>query len=407
MRLCRLPQRLCASITALLRLVSYMPLARDFLQTREPRILGTPEPKNPYLAPYVPAHQCCCLALQEMPPRKHAYRGAVVGGPRCPIRVRKDDEMTVDTTTPRELGLRIKKEDGTFFDGAARIEFRIKAGEHKAGKKVDLTCALIEGERVPMKPLRTVNGLEVRGYMVDFDRDAERARNAQSASKVGTVVRASDWYPGVPEDVQALLEAAPVDEEALLQIFRARYVGPSQFRVLQNCHLRHCDFLNRWKQCGFHFGSKGAAKGAEDDCAKQALVNAITYRKGDWDTSTFFKSLPKWMQKGAKDSKEGFPWTGPRGDGRLDKYKVPDQRGQTTRVLSDGRETHYGIGEGGKFERAPNAAAAQRKAAARPLVSTPRGKCFDMTRSPRRRRRDTAPPRRRRYDRQRVYASRE
>ena len=102
--------------------------------------------------------------MQEMPPRKAAYRGAVVGGPRCPIRVRKDDEMTVDYTTPRELGLRIKKEDGTVFAGAARIEFRIKDGEYNAGKPVKLDFALIGGERFPMKPLFTLAGNEVRGY---------------------------------------------------------------------------------------------------------------------------------------------------------------------------------------------------------------------------------------------------
>ena len=88
-----------------------------------------------------------------MPPRKAAYKGAVVGGPRCPIRVRKDDEMTVDTTTPRELALRIKKKDGTPVAEDARIEFRINAGEHKAGKSVTLTCALIEEERFPLLEL--------------------------------------------------------------------------------------------------------------------------------------------------------------------------------------------------------------------------------------------------------------
>ena len=303
--------------------------------------------------------------------RQPAYRGAVVGGPRCPIRVRKDDEMTVDTTTPRELGLRIKKKDGTFFAADARIEFRIKAGEHKAGKRVDLTCALIADERVPMGTLKTVNGLEVSGFMLNFDMDALRARNAQSASKVGTVVRASDWYPGVPEDVQALLEADVVDEEALLQIFRARYVGPSQYRALQNCHLRQCDFRNRWERCGFDHGAKGAAKSAEDKCAKQGAVNALTFRKGDWDKSAFFKSRPAWMQKGAKDSKKGLPWTGPSGKGRLDNYKVPDERGRQTKVRIDGSQALYGIGASGQWEGARDAADARRKAKARPRVSTP------------------------------------
>ncbi|CAH0379525.1 unnamed protein product [Pelagomonas calceolata] len=297
-----------------------------------------------------------------------AYRGAVVGGPRCPIRVRKDDEMTVDTTTPRELGLRIKKEDGTFFAGAARIEFRIKDGEYRAGKRVDLTCALVAEERVPMRPLKTVNGLEVRAWELDFDRDALRARGQKSMNEVGTAARASDWHSGLPEDVQALLEADPVDEEALLQIFRTRYVGPSQFRALQNCHLRHCDFRNRWERCVFDYGAKGEAKGAEDKCAKQGAVNALTFRKGDWDTSAFFKSRPAWMQKGAKDSKKGLPWTGPRGDGRLDEYKVPDERGRQTKVRVDGSESHWGIGASGRLEGARDAAAARRKAAARPRV---------------------------------------
>ena len=326
--------------------------------------------------------------------RQPAYKGAVVGGPRCPIRVRKDDEMTVDTTTPRELGLRIKKEDGTFFDGAARIEFRIKADEHKAAKPVKLDFALIGGERFPMKPLFTLAGNEVRGFKLYFDMDAERERKLQSYHEAGTEARASEWHSGVPEDVQALLEADPVDEEALLQIFRARYVGPSQFRVLQNCHLRECTFKNNWGQCEFHFGSKGAAKGAEDKCAKQAIVNAITFRKGDWAKSAFFKSLPKWMQKGAKDSKEGLPWTGPSGEGRLDDYKVPDERGRATKVLCDGNEAHYGRDDSGSMARARDPAAARRMAEARPCVSTPRGKCFDMARSPRRRRRVTTPPRR-------------
>jgi len=306
-----------------------------------------------------------------MPPRKPAYRGAVVGGPRCPIRVRKDDEMTVDTTTPRELGLRIKKEDGTFFDGAARIEFRIKADEHKAAKPVKLDFALIGGERFPMKPLFTLAGNEVRGFKLYFDMDAERERKLQSYHEAGTEARASEWHSGVPEDVQALLEADPVDEEALLRICRTKYVIASEFLALRECHLRKCAFQNRWRQCAFHFGSKGAPKGAEDKCAKQVAVNALTFRKGDWAKSAFFKSRPKWMQKGAKDSKEGFPWTGPRGDGRLDAYKVPDGRGRSTKVLSDGREAHYGSGADGRFERVKDAAAARRKAEARPRVSTP------------------------------------
>jgi hypothetical protein len=306
-----------------------------------------------------------------MPPRKPAYRGAVEGGPCCPIRVREDDEMTVDATTPRELGLRIKKEDGTFFAGAARIEFRIKAGEHKAAKPVALNFALIEGERIPMNQLFTLAGNEVRGFMLDFDTDAKKARQNRGRKELGTEVQASDWHSGVPEDVQALLEADPVDEEALLQIFRNRYVGRSEFRALQNCHLRTCDFLNRWERCGFDYGAKGEAKGAEDKCAKQGAVNALTFRKGDWDTSAFFKSRPKWMQKGAKDSKEGFPWTGPRGDGRLDNYKVPNPRGREVRVLRDGGEAQYALGASGQMERARDPAAARRMAEARPHVSTP------------------------------------
>ena len=115
--------------------------------------------------------------------------------------------MTVDTTTPRELGLRIKKKDGTPVAEDARIEFRIKDSEYKAGKQVQLTCALIEEERFDMKPLRTEKGLEVRAWELDFDTDAIRARRLQSKNEVGTAARASEWHPGVPEDVQALLEA--------------------------------------------------------------------------------------------------------------------------------------------------------------------------------------------------------
>ena len=235
-----------------------------------------------------------------------------------------------------------------------------------------------------MKPLRTVNGLEVRAWELDFDMDALRARNTQSASEVGTAARESDWHSGLPEDVRALLEADPVDEEALLRIFRNRYVGRSEFRTLPKCHLRKCLFLNRWEQGWFDFGSKDSPKGAEDKCAKQGAVNALTFRKGDWDTSAFFKSRPAWMQKGAKDSKKGFPWTGPRGHGRLDEYKEPDPRGRHFRVLVDGSEIHRGLGADGRPQRARDPAAARRMAVARPRVSTPRGKCFDMTRSPRR-----------------------
>ena len=366
-------------------LVSYRPLAPGGWIRAARAILGAPEPKKPYLAPYVPTHQCCCLALQEMPKKAApAHRGAVEGGERLDIHVKKEDKTTALSTTARELGIRIKD-----VGQDDRIEFRIKRAEYNKPNSVGLDFALVEGrQRICIKPLRTVQLLGkqhvVRAYDLDFDRDAMRERTQKSRNEVGTAARASEWHSGVPEDVQALLEADVVDEEALLQIFRTRYVDPSQFRALQNCHLRHCTFKNKWGRCPFHFGSKGAAKGAEDKCAKQGAVNAITYRKGDWDTSAFFKSLPKWMQKGAKDSKEGFPWTGPRGDGRLDDYKVPDERGQQTKVRRDGTQTHWAIGASGGMERARDPAAAQRMAEARPWVSTPRGKCFDMTRSPRR-----------------------
>ena len=320
-----------------------------------------------------------------MPKKPPAHRGAVEGGARLDIHVKEEDKTTALSTTARELGIRIKD-----VGQDDRIEFCIKRAEYNKAQSVSLDFALVEGRlRIRIKPLRTAQLLGkqhvVRAYELDFDKDAIYEKHNKSRNEVGTAAQASDWHSGVPEDIQALLEADPVDEEALLQICRTRYVGPSQFRTLPRCHLRLCTFGNNWEQCYFHFGSKGAPKGAEDDCAKQALVNAITYKKGDWAKSAFFKSLPDWLQTGAKASKKSLPWTGPAGKGRLDHYKVPEERGRSTKVLSDGREAHYGTGADGTFERVKDAAAAQRMAEARPLVSTRRGKCFDMTRSPRRR----------------------